>query len=308
MIEFIQPSDNSPKWERELYDYFTERSNIDIDREHLYHYTSAPGLEGIVKNRAIWMGHARYMNDTSELYYFRELLTDNIRRRMISDKSRDPSEALETMQEACRQQDTNVFFTSLSESGDLLSQWRGYTGGKPGFSIGFPFKRLQTAAGHQNARLAKVCYDEDEAKRVADTLISSWITYFQTMRLGPAGALASELSKAVSSIAPLFKPPGFSEEAEWRIIKFLDLDDLEVRFRSTASTVIPYVHFTISDIVDKFDSRAAQECCNPAHADLMNLIHAPGQETSIETTQALFWRSFRSCPMVESSKLTFKFN
>ena len=40
----------------------------------LYHYTGWEGLEGILRERMIWATDVRYLNDTSEVHYTREVI------------------------------------------------------------------------------------------------------------------------------------------------------------------------------------------------------------------------------------------
>jgi len=45
----------------------------------LYHYTTASGLLGILRDRRIWMTDIEFMNDAAELAYARPVVLDSLR-------------------------------------------------------------------------------------------------------------------------------------------------------------------------------------------------------------------------------------
>jgi hypothetical protein len=133
----------------------------------LYHYTDQNGLLGILKSGSIWATHIRYLNDSSEYKHGldivkRELLEfkldagadlvvegiPNAKQLMESIIRNAISAAL------CFLDQTPVFVASFFDSpegspdtcqqdaGDMLGQWRAYSGGSAGFSIGFDKEAL----------------------------------------------------------------------------------------------------------------------------------------------------------------------
>jgi hypothetical protein len=54
---------------------------------------------------------------------------------------------------------TSIFVTCLCESGDLLSQWRGYAGAGYGYSLGFNTSPLEQMASDSGFILGKCIYD-----------------------------------------------------------------------------------------------------------------------------------------------------
>ena len=94
----------------------------------LYHYTSRAGLIGILTTGVLHAGHASFMNDTSETDYAISI-GDRVRRELgiIEDREQRPQ---------------YPFFLSLSEDGDLLSQWQAYAENGSGYSICFDLSPL----------------------------------------------------------------------------------------------------------------------------------------------------------------------
>ena len=111
--------------------------------ELLYHYTTQEGLLGILEKACIWATHYRYLNDASEGQIVSKLLIEELTKRtgdegVISQGKRILSEI--TSQD--------VYATSFSEHGNLLSQWRAYSGISGGYSIGFSPNYLEAIGKH----------------------------------------------------------------------------------------------------------------------------------------------------------------
>ncbi|MDO3334051.1 DUF2971 domain-containing protein [Mycobacteroides abscessus] len=117
---------------------------------HLYHYTDAGGLKGILDSEQLWGTHAAYLNDSQEFAYGVEAISN-----MIADYAewvkepeagwKDP-EAGSTIIGGVRNQvlirakevledEFAPFVTCFSVYADELSQWRGYANG--GYAICF---------------------------------------------------------------------------------------------------------------------------------------------------------------------------
>jgi hypothetical protein len=140
----------------------------------LYHYTTQEGLLGILERKKIWASHLQYLNDASEGQIFTKLLRDEFKQRTAKG-SKDTAQkfiafsqlmgVLEGQPESkiqCAEnkvldwglnafswinaQDT--FVASFSEQGDLLSQWRAYSGETGGYSLGFPRSYLASVGMH----------------------------------------------------------------------------------------------------------------------------------------------------------------
>jgi Protein of unknown function (DUF2971) len=137
--------------------------------ESLFHYTTATGLIGIVRDRVLWSTHANYLNDTGELKILTELLTPQISLEFRDavpklsavgaflpglltsfGESLYDSEAKNVCRSVIRaiEQIAPLYITSFcmhrpgSEEHEhgLLSQWRGY--GRGGFAIEFDEREL----------------------------------------------------------------------------------------------------------------------------------------------------------------------
>jgi hypothetical protein len=128
------------------------QSMMPVEKERpkglLYHYTTSDGLLGIIQRSHIWATHIRYFNDQSEFQnaFDRqysdafvssfvpgadESLKVGIRDIMISVRSK-----WENFLTAFTD-DESAHIEDSSAAGDRLSQWRSYSRGSGGYSLGF---------------------------------------------------------------------------------------------------------------------------------------------------------------------------
>ena len=72
-------------------------------------------------------------------------------------------------------EDINIFAVCFCENGDLLSQWRGYAGGKYGYSIGFDSDALMQIADRNEFTLGRCIYDTAVQRNIIKQTISDCI-------------------------------------------------------------------------------------------------------------------------------------
>ena len=144
----------------------------------LYHYTSGRGLLGIIERREIWLSDCAYLNDRSELKH-----ADHILRAIISDlKSADNnSPGVLAGLDAIAAYSTDGHFTrplsfSVSEEGDLLSQWRGYCPHSGGYSIGFANDFWRGIIAPFSFTLRQCVYDQNRQRGIIDEALRRSLT------------------------------------------------------------------------------------------------------------------------------------
>ncbi len=115
-----------------------------------FHYTTAYGLQGILKERAFWATDANYLNDFQEtqhgIGYAREWVKRH-RDNLLKNHGTKVVTAIENnlQSEPGRQSGPRMFVCSFSKDGDSLSQWRAY-GGEGGYSIGLHGSHIREKA------------------------------------------------------------------------------------------------------------------------------------------------------------------
>ena len=191
----------------------------------LFLYTDIKGLLGIAESKEIWATDARILNDRSELEYVADITEKIINIRMFTEpESREELRQLKETLQVWRPTHSRpgaIYVCSFSESGNQLSQWRGYCPKGGGISIGFDAVDLHTSMLPRGAITVKVCYKPEEQ----EAAVKGMLSYLLYGDLSPIYQEASRSESAkdvftemLSIVAPVLKHPAFSEEAEWRLI------------------------------------------------------------------------------------------
>lgn len=103
----------------------------------VYHYCSAETFLSVIKNKKLWLGDIRYMNDYMEMKWFMDAFNELLDSEVSDDAQR---EFLKNVKD--NQTGTKPYICCLSESGDILSQWRAYAQDGHGIAIGFDPNKL----------------------------------------------------------------------------------------------------------------------------------------------------------------------
>jgi hypothetical protein len=218
----------------------------------LYHYTTASGLLGILRDRRIWMTDIEFMNDAAELAYARPVVLDSLRARAdeIAPPDEDSADGMRaaTLRNAAGElepssQNYHVYATCFCEKGDLLSQWRAY-GGDGGYAIGFRTEwLLDVSASQDSIHFAKVTYGLDDARPRLDAMLNE----VARPVAGFPGATGNfRLMEFVLPTVAAIKDPTFAEEQEWRLLS-TGSGVGGLRFRSGSVGLVPYVEVGFPD-------------------------------------------------------------
>jgi hypothetical protein len=229
----------------------------------LFHYTTGPGLLGIVRTRRIWATHFRHLNDRQELESGASLV-QQVAVALSQDGSIGPaSQSLFRDFVAHHGQYPtaswyNPFIASFSEDGNLLSQWRAYAENGAGYSLGLRLTLKFDVPSALTGSLLRCEYDDtifrervrSEFLNVADKLFR----YIQAHATGPddtkrfCEAALHALMVHTVMLAPRFKASAFREEREWRLITFPQDEKADAEltlFRVSRRGLVPYVEIPL---------------------------------------------------------------
>ena len=221
----------------------------------LYHYTSISGMMGIVSSKMLWASEIRYLNDAAELKQLQQLVVNVVRpvgeqHDAISEISRQFGAWLSERV----QNGPLVFVVSLTEKGNLLSQWRGYTPHGQGVSLGFPPQHLAQVTARASFTLGRCIYDPVQHNKIVVALLNAIVAEAQNR--GPSDnkhpsqnyhAYFEEVEEHVLRICALLKHHSFYEESEWRAVSrtHSNYGVPPIMYRTGKSFLIPYIEFPL---------------------------------------------------------------
>jgi hypothetical protein len=232
----------------------------------LYHYTTAEGLWGIIRDRAIWATHFRHLNDPTELVHGEELAFEVAKDLLAAPRDLTVRFFLDLFVDNFRtmrfSERGGVYVASFSEEGDQLSQWRAYGGATSAYSIGFnslPDPREENPDAKAGLSLYKCTYDPDSFRAYArdlllemakgfDKYVSTHATREESARGFAAQALGICWRRLIAEVVRL-KARGFHEENEWRLIVVASPEDGSglVEFRSSPRGMVPFIPVDLVD-------------------------------------------------------------
>lgn len=237
----------------------TEKLYSDIPQETLYHYTTFPGLLGIVEQGVLWASDIRYMNDSAEMRHTVDLIEVAVARRISAGQSNQRllSQFLDWVSNRIANGHM-LFGASFRSNGNLLSQWRGYSSVGKGVSIGFNPNYIMTCARGQSFQLGKCIYHAAEQEPLIEQILNA-----VEMLALKHGEITDESKRHPSHsyyhvfeliesdllrIAAILKHPSFKEEEEWRIVSpvLSDYVTSPVLFREGTSMLLPYLEIRLS--------------------------------------------------------------
>lgn len=224
-----------------------------MKRQLIYHYTSQSGFLGILTSKQLWASELQFLNDSREY----KIAAEKLRKTMESLKFPAHDIRAFVLAEALDYLDQlpnlHVFVASFSGQRDKLSQWRGYSKGEVGYSLGFDLQALRAAATEQGFRLERCIYDKPSQAQAVTALLEDFLKLAQIFRRQTrdefhiSAKSAGYLLERLASAAPLFKDEAFSEEDEWRLVSspknFLEA---HAKTRCGKHWVIPYVPFMLN--------------------------------------------------------------
>jgi hypothetical protein len=227
----------------------------------LYHYTSQRAMHSIIENNSLWVSHVYYMNDANEIKYgcnlFKQIILDRINHEQEGNVKQLLSDLKDRM-DFIIDMPLYLFVFSLSEKGNLLSQWRGYTPLGAGVSIGFGQQMLQLLAQLNEFTLIKCVYEKKDQDNILYPLLDKIITQFaidlpliNTKGIPEHQKYMYYLNKYTEELLMALcyiKDPAFKEECEWRLVSryYEYYTHEDIKFREGNTTLIPYIELNLS--------------------------------------------------------------
>lgn len=209
----------------------------------LYHYTSAHGLHGIFTQQTVWATESRFLNDLEEIHYASSIVMSVFTRALKNHPERNLILSILHDELSVK---FYPFVFSLSEHGDLLSQWRSYCPPSGGFAIGFRKSEIQRVCDTHGYKLVRCYYDkttqeellrpycEKALRRIADNEHEGDVDSIVS--------ILNALCEDITEVEPSLKHPSFQEEQEWRVVSYL----AESSIRVSEEALISYAKLDFS--------------------------------------------------------------
>lgn len=214
----------------------------------LTHFTTVPGLLGIIENNEFWVSNVSFLNDKAELIHGIKV-AEKVLSDVFDSQDRDldvglRERILQAIEDLNLTKLPNTYAACFCQRDDLLSQWRGYGGKEQGISITFKGSWLNDLARQNGGRLIEVIYDRERAaqrfKKLIDHELAGW-EIEELLGEQPRPAFTAKLIRKIADLAPRFKDDGFREENEWRIVLQRDDESAPLRFRVNEGVIVPYL-------------------------------------------------------------------
>lgn len=261
--------------------------------ETVFHYTDAPGLFGIITSGQLWFTDTRFLNDVSEGAYARMTILNTLRRLQ---RAEDPivSQVVAKLDKVFGSTPNASYVACFCESDKLLSQWRAYGRGGAGFNIGLNIRNDELLTDRaRDCRLRGVEYDaKSQTDRIEGVVkdIRQLLSPFgdQPGAIGAPEKVATTIGTLTGWMATLvstYKNPAFEEEKEWRLTSAGN--GMEVKFRHTSSSIIPFVavseplNFGPRGASNSRASSITQITCGPAVSREVSEVSLPALLNSV---------------------------
>ena len=236
-------------------------NNEDQTPVSIWHYTTAGGLEGILRTGSIYATDIQYLNDSKEWRH----ITRVVQEEVGSEASLEEFSKLLTNFEDGVLSQIDCYVACFCMNGDLLNQWRGYSGGTGGFSIELDPNVLIAAQATDSGpgdswSHSSVIYKEADQREfireklrdslpVLGRLLADAIAKGTPEPHREAAMIAFGLALLqITREAPKFKAEAFETEEEWRMFKIVAHDDPFPRLlRQGSFGLTPYLPLSLGE-------------------------------------------------------------
>ena len=277
----------------------------------VWHYTGGDGLLGILRTRSLFATQLACVNDLTESRYAATMLRSALEKRAAAFVDGPAHTLLQYYASVIDEQEEDTpnhaynrnYVTSFSMLRDDLSQWRAYGGGENGYALGFsPLDFL----GLESTILGSVNYQPEEhislASEIAEVFERLFVKFSTDERRSDPlwhRYFAIEFDIFLSRISPFAKDPGFRAEQEFRLVRFVSIqEETRLEFRQKSFVLARHFPLTFGPIED------------PKHLPIREILIGPSRHKGISRQSVLSLLCRHGYPThdieVNTSKIPFQ--
>lgn len=256
----------------------------------IYHYTSAHGLESILRSRNMWFTRWDCLNDSSEYLEIHDIINKRIEKYKNYNAFYEMVVAWNNLSRKEKQnkfyEDTHLdlYIASFSNLSDALNMWTYYTksNSSDGYCIGFNSGTV-FADKKVDLSIHHVFYAETDKTQIIDELIKKLYDFYIFIKEQTSTEpqftelfVSNYINTACAYIGCFFKHSAFSVENEVRAALFIKNEEgykrLEKEHRVSQGVIIPYTEL-------KFENQ-----------DILSVTLSPTLDESIASTGVQYLR------------------
>ena len=224
-------------------------SSFSLLPQRVYHYTTAGGIEGIIREGGIRATNFSFLNDPSEISYARDLALATLT-EMRDATTGNSRELLQHARSALADKVSwEPYLACFSALSDDISQWRAYgSSAAERYCLGFDANLLASALSvHSTARFARVLYQKDEQQQRIRRFGEQALDFVSRNEIDPNNwnAVGNVVADIMAWVLPEIKDPAYECEAEWRIIFKGETSSEALEFDTGRGSLRPFRRFVL---------------------------------------------------------------
>ena len=250
----------------------------------IYHYTSAEGLQGIIKDQKLWFSNTQFLNDSSENNYIYNLFPeypDKYSEKLLDEKYFN---LIREIANSYLQNDFgkidkstwwagHIFIASFSKDSDNLNLWNYYTKSQncTGFNIEFQYAPFKINSRVLDYIHGEVIYDRQKQEKLLANIICKYNNVYKEnkSKIEKEPIEQQEFVKNFIDIIELhnifFKHPAYKDEQEYRcaIYNITNYAGLLPKTRIVNGIFVPYLEIP-------YDNESITAICSsPSNDDIL---------------------------------------
>lgn len=211
------------------------------------HYTDLHGLVGILETQQVWLSDHRFLNDTQEISYGRDLAIRKISAVSTLDPDQEFGAFLRSVVDLISKPSVHgSYICSMSLAIDALDQWKWYAGSPDGVCIVFNGEQELWNRNYSHPthiRQRKIVYKERDQSSIIEKFIDIYRANFNAFK-DFRNPFIRDLAGLIEDQFITFKDEQYESEKEIR----LTIENLghifktrEIKHRISKNRVIPYI-------------------------------------------------------------------